>query len=329
MVSWRTARVLMVGCGATLLTLLILRNDPHALFLSLTQFSWRILIVIAFPFTLINLLDTLGWRFAFRRDVVPLSALFTARLAGEAVNLTTPTASVGGEAVKAWLIRRHVSMDVSAPSVIVAKTTITIAQGLLLVLGLVCATWALPPDSRLLRVMQWGLVMEVLAVGGFVGAQVSGVFGGGGRLLKRFGIIGRESGGLARLDTSLSDFYRREPGRLMLSIGFHFLGWLASALETWLILRLLGIPVSFVAVTVIEAFSTAVRFATFIVPGSLGALEGGHIAIFVALGLTATGALSFSLIRRIREAAWVGIGFIALLIIRPERAAAPPAAATG
>jgi uncharacterized protein (TIRG00374 family) len=313
----------MIVGGVALLAVLVMRNDPQALLDTLQRLSWRIAVVLVFPFPLVNMLDTLGWRFAFRRDRVPLRTLYFARLAGEAVNVTTPTASLGGEAVKAWLVRRHVSAETATSSVIVAKTTITIAQGLLLVVGIACAWWALPHDSAVLRGMQWLLLVEVLAVGIFVAAQVSGLFAGSGRLLKRFGMLAPESAGLTRLDDSLSAFYRGEPRRLALSIGFHFLGWLTNALETWVILALLGIDVSLVGALVIEAFSTAIRFATFMVPGSLGALEGGHVAIFVALGFTGTVGLSYSLVRRIREATWVGIGFIALVFLRARDTAVP------
>jgi uncharacterized protein (TIRG00374 family) len=323
-VHWRLARVLMLALGATLLAVLVWHNDPPALLASIRQMSWRLLIVVAFPFVLVNALDTLGWRFAFRRDRVPFSTLFSARLAGEAFNLTTPTANVGGEAVKAWLIRRHVSTAEGLTSVIVAKTTITAAQGLLLLVGLPCAWLLLPAGSPFLRIMAWLLVVEVLAVAGFVLFQMSGALAGGGRALGRFAAVARLAGALGRVDDSLAQFYRREPVRLALSIFFHFLGWLGSALETWLILSLLGIEVSLLTATVIEAFSTAVRFATFVVPASLGALEGGHVAIFAALGLGATAGMSFSLVRRIREATWIGVGFIALAAYR---GLAPPAAA--
>jgi uncharacterized protein (TIRG00374 family) len=328
-VRWRAARLLMIAGGATLLAVLVMRNDPQALLDTLARLSWRIVIVLVFPFPLVNVFDTLGWRFAFRRDGVPLRTLYFARLAGEAVNVTTPTASLGGEAVKAWLVRRHVSLEAATSSVIVAKTTITIAQGLLLVVGIVCAWWALPRDSAVLRGMQWLLLVEVLAVGIFLAAQVGGLFAGSGRLLKRFGLLAPESGGLTRLDDSLSAFYRGEPRRLGLSIGFHFLGWLTNALETWVILALLGLDVSFVGALVIEAFSTAIRFATFMVPGSLGALEGGHVAMFVALGFTGTVGLSYSLVRRIREATWVGVGFIALALLRSGDAAVAVPTAEG
>ena len=311
-VGWRVARVLMLALGATLLAVLVWRNDPATLLASIQQLSWRLLIVLAFPFVVVNALDTLGWRFAFRRDRVPFATLFSARLAGEAFNLTTPTASVGGEAVKAWLVRRHVSASEGFTSVIVAKTTITAAQGLLLLVGLPCAWLLLPHDSPLLHGMAWLLGLEVLAVAAFGLAQTRGVLGGGGRALGRVGFAGRLAGSLQRVDHSLAHFYRRQPVRLTLSVLFHFLGWLAGALEAWLILNLLGIEVSLLTATLIEAFSTSIRFATFMVPASLGALEGGHVAIFASLGLGATAGMSFSLVRRLREATWIGVGFVAL-----------------
>jgi len=52
------------------------------------------------------------------------------------------------------------------------------------------------------------------------------------------------------------------------------------------------------------------------VPASIGALEGGHVAIFTALGLGGTTGMAFSIVRRIREATWIGVGFVALSAYR-------------
>ena len=314
--TWRTMRAATVVLGIGLLAILVWRNDPAAILSAIRQLGWRLLIVLVFPFPVVHLLDTLGWRFAFRRDAVPYGALFSARLAGEAFNLTTPTASVGGEAVKAWLVRRHVSLAEALPSVIVAKTTITAAQGLLLLAGLPCAWLLLPADSPLLPVMLWLLVAEIVAVGLFVFAQVGGLLGRGGRALARLPIFRALAGGLGRLDTSLGEFYRRQPGRVALSVLFHFLGWVLGAFEVWIVMHLLGVEFGFAAALLVEAFSTAVRFATFMVPASIGALEGGHVAIFTALGFGGALGLSLSIVRRLREVTWIGIGFLLLAASR-------------
>jgi uncharacterized protein (TIRG00374 family) len=318
----RWIRLGLFVCGAALFVWLLAAIGPGAVVQAFSDLSWRLLIILVFPFGITTLLDTLGWRYAFRRDLVPFRALLGARLAGEAFNLTTPTASVGGEAVKAWLVRPWAPLAEGLPSVIVAKTTIVIGQALFVVVGLVAARTALASDSLVIHGMEWLLVVQVVAVGGFVVVQAGGALSGSTRWLERIGWLSdRRREPLAQINDELAHFYRREPRRLTLSIVFHFLAWLIGALEPWLILRWMGLPVSLAEAAAIEAFSTGIRFAAFLVPGYLGALEAGHMAIFVALGLGGPAGLSFTLIRRVREAAWTGLGFLALI---PLRAQAPP-----
>jgi uncharacterized protein (TIRG00374 family) len=299
-----------------LLAVLVANNDPAAIVGSIVQLSWRLAIVLCFPVALVMMFDTLGWQFAFLRAGVAFRTLLEARLAGEAFNLVTPTAALGGEAVKAWLLRGLVPLDASVSSVIVAKTTITIAQGLFLLLGVALAFASTPTRSPLLYGMLWLLAIEAVALAGFVVAQTRGMLTWGGRLVTRLGLDHGHSEALGRIDDVLARFYRTAPGRLALSIAFHLVAWLLGAVETWLILRFLGAPVSLTTATVIEAFGAAVRFATFLVPASLGALEGGFVVTFAALGLGSTTAIAFSLVRRMREALWVGLGLVVFALVR-------------
>jgi uncharacterized membrane protein YbhN (UPF0104 family) len=258
--------------------------------------------------------DTLGWRFAFRRDRVPLGVLFRARLAGEAVNMTTPTASLGGEPVKTWLIRGHVPLAESLPSVIIAKTTITIGQALFLLVGVLVAWQTLPDTSGVLRGMPWLLALECLAIGGFVATQCLGGVGGAGRLLHRLGVLGGDQGraALGRIDREFAEFYRREPRRFTYSVLWHFGGWAVGALEAYLILWALDRPVSLGTAVVVEAFDAGVAFAAFMIPARLGAQEAGDIAIFTALGLGAPIGLAFTVVRRLRQVVWAALGYLAL-----------------
>src|SRR5919201_1825499 len=116
-----------------------------------------------------------------------------ARMAGDALNVATALASVGGEAMKAWLIRRDVPYEESVPALVIAKTTATVAQALFLVLGIFVAFAVLPLDSTVVRTMLWLVVVEVLAVGGFVVVQVTGLVARGCRMLRWFGIDGATS----------------------------------------------------------------------------------------------------------------------------------------
>ena len=319
----RAARALLLMLGAVLFIALLVRAGPGPVVSLFAEMSWYLPLIVVFPYGVMTVLDTLGWRFAFQRDAVPFRSLLSARLAGEAFNMTTPTASVGGEAVKAWFIRPHVPLTESLPSVVIAKTTITVGQALYLVGGLSVAVAVLPRTSTLLQVMQWLLGLELLGVGGFVAVQVFGVLGAGGRMLQRFGLLAPNGGAQAmdQMDSALAHFYRKEPGRLALSITCHFLGWVLGALEASLILRALGTPVSLATAIVIDAFGSGIGFAAFLVPARLGAAEAGQVAVFMALGFGAPAGLTFALVQRLREAVWTGIGFLALTTLR---AAAPP-----
>jgi putative membrane protein len=319
-------RLVLLGLGLAFLAYLVLETGPGFLLASIQNLSWRLLVVVAFPFALVTTLDTLGWRFAFRRNSVPFPMLFSVRLAGEAFNLTTPTASVGGEPVKAYLLRPRVPLEEGLSSVIVAKTTIALAQGLFLLVGIALALTTLPLASKLLRGMAWLAAVEALALGGFVFAQQKRCFGGALRLLRRVGLSwgGEREAGAHRLDRALSVFYKYHRGRLVLSLLFHFGGWVLGSLEVYLILHFMGIPVSLTTALILEAFGAAIKAVAFLIPAGLGALEGGNMAIFAALGLGVGVGLSVTLVRRLRELAWVAAGLVALALVRAAPANANP-----
>src|SRR5262249_29270841 len=124
---------------------------------------------------------------------------------------------------------------------------------------------------------------------------------------------------LKGVEAASSNSYRREPRRFGLSVGWHLAGWMLGILESYLILRALGLPVSLGTATVIDSFGSGIGFAAFLVPARLGAQEAGDVAIFTALGFGAPTALAFSLVRRLREALWAAIGFLALFLLeRPS-----------
>jgi len=91
------------------------------------------------------------------------------------------------------------------------------------------------------------------------------------------------------------------------------------------ILHVLEIPVGVVTAIVIEAVGSGVRFASFLVPGSLGVLEGANTGVFDALRLGASAGLAFSLVRRARQGVWIGIGLIVLVVARMQAGGAPAA----
>ncbi|MFI5373856.1 MAG: lysylphosphatidylglycerol synthase domain-containing protein [Candidatus Rokuibacteriota bacterium] len=325
----RWLRPLLVLAGLAVVGYLVAQIGPAAIWSSFVTLGWRLPLVLAFPYALAGLVDTIAWRLLLPGPV-PLGLVFRARLAGEAINLATPTMAVGGEPVKAFLLRPHVPLLDGLVSVIADKTTIVVGQIVFLAGGLLAARAALPPSSRLLPIMTGLLAVEIVAIGGFALVQASGGLGGGGRVLGRIGArVGfggeRYLQGLGDLDRALAALYRQGRRRLVASALVHAVAWASGGLEIYIVLGLLGTPIPLGTALIIESFAGGVKFASFMVPASLGALEGGYVAFFEAFGLAATSGLSFVLVRRLREMAWAGVGFLALgvsdrarLLPRPE-----------
>jgi glycosyltransferase 2 family protein len=264
------------------------------------------------------LADTAGWRATLARGARPSwPRLFLTKCAGDAVNVLTALGALGGEATKAWLLRREIPYATTVPSLLVTKTSLVLAQALLLAVGIALAWSTGTGSATLVGAMGGLLLVEVIGIGGFVLVQVTGVLGRAGRL---FGWAG--GGGLhaaQQLDRSLRDFYRREWRSLLRSAALHFAGWMVGAVEAFLVLRSLGVPASLTTATVVEALGSGVRFATFFVPANLGTLEGANAAAFTAFGWTATAGLAFSLVRRARQGVWIAIGLVILVAMDGSR----------
>ena len=308
----RALPVVLAAAGTLGLVVFAYLSGAESLVSTLTRIMWWQFGLVCAVYGVGVIADTFGWRYALGRGQSPrFLRLLAAKCAGEAVNVVTALGSVGGEATKAWLLRRDVPYEASVPSLIVAKTSLVLAQALLIVVGILVAWTTGAGGPTLLLAMSALLVVEVIGVGGFLGVQLGGVVGRAGRALAWLGAD--RAGHAQRLDHALRRFYRREWRSFLLSAGFHFVGWLVGAVEAFLILAALGLPVSLVVATVIEALGSGVRFATFFVPASLGALEGANAGAFGALGWAASAGLAFSVVRRARQAVWIGLGFAILL----------------
>jgi hypothetical protein len=313
-------RIGLLGGGTLgLLALVYLLGNDSVGALLATVTGWQFLLICAVHGASV-VADTLGWRFTFTGARPSFHRLLAARCAGEAVNVLTALGSVGGEAVKAWLLRHEISYEASVPSLILAKTTLIVAQALLLVAGLLVAWITGVAGPALLAAMATLLLVEAVCIGGFILVQNAGLVGRAGGLLAWLGI--RSHHQAQRLDDALRRFYRRGWRSLLCSVGAHLGGWLLGALEGLVILKALGLPGSLATATVLEALGSGVRFATFFIPSRLGSLEGANAAAFTAFGWGASAGLAFTLVRRGRQVVWIGLGVAILVAMGATRSVA-------
>ena len=326
--SARGIKVILLLLGVVTVSGLVVHIGPERIYRTCVSLGAVGLVVMLVPSTAMYLLDCVGWQLTLGRHkaAVPFARLFMIRTAGELVNATTPAAYVGGEPLKASLLRTFsVPMADGLASVIVAKTTMTIAQILYILLGIGLSIWVLvlPASastdhlSGLTVIVSLGLLLFATAL--FTVIQRQGLFAVMFYAMAQCGIritaLEAKREKLLALDEAIVEFYTRNRASFFLSAGTFFGGWLVGALEAYVIVRYLGEPIDIVTALSIDALTTLIKGGTFFVPGSIGAQEAGTLILLRAYGYSDVTGMTFAILRRVRELIWIGIGALCLMFV--------------
>jgi len=295
-----TTQKVLLGLGTLSLCILVWRIDVNVVRAALLQVGWGLALVLGQE-AIAHLLNALGWRFAFPREdagAFALGELIRLRVAGDAINYLTPTATIGGEVARAAMLSDSRTIDVRATSVIVAKSTQTLAQAFFVTAGLalVATQWIslAPTTSVLPSAIGVGFSIAILAA-----------FRVWPRLAGLISMVWRRGFGARAVE-----FVRGHPGRVALSTLMFALGYAWGVFEAYWICRFLLIPVPIVTALAIEVLSITVDGILFMVPAKIGTQEGSKVAVFGALGLPATLGFAFGVVRHVRELVWASLGVL-------------------
>ncbi|GBD24767.1 hypothetical protein HRbin30_00080 [bacterium HR30] len=308
MIRWIERALWLIG--AALLVGLVVRFGWNDLAANLRLAGWGIVLVLGQEI-LAFAANTLGWRWAFPQSALAPSfaELLRARVAGDAFNYVTPTASIGGEFVRLQMLGPHVSRVPVVASLSVAKLAQTLGQVVFIVFGLaIVATQLALPDA-----IRWGAWTTAgaffCAVAGLVWWQRRGMFSALLRLGEQVGWAPSDEwrAHIGWLDAEIRALHRNGL-RFALSVSAFALGWALGVIEVYLVLWLLGVPPSWVLALAIEVFSATLDGLLFFVPAKLGTQEGGKVLIFTLLGLDPGKGLAAGVLRRFRELFWAGVG---------------------
>jgi putative membrane protein len=161
--------------------------------------------------------------------------------------------------------------------------------------------------SALLVAWSVAIVTGVLfaAVAAFVIFQHRGMLAGSAKLTRWLlpeQWLSAWVAGASAIDDAVVAAYRTG-GPILRANVLQLTGWVSRAGEIWLVMHALGQPLGVIEAFILESLSSGVRAATFMVPGSLGALEGSLVLLGALFGLPAETALAISLSKRVRELA--------------------------
>jgi putative membrane protein len=253
--------------------------------------------------------DALAWR-----ELLPASSrpgffgILRIRWIRESINSLLPVAGVGGDVAGARLAHKRGVPGPQAAASMVVDITLGAGTQLIFVLAgvaLLAARSNSDASAAVARASLIGVAVFAAAIAAFVFFQHNSMFALFVHLARRVAPekwLSVFAGHASAIDGAVMATYRRRPALFGAGV-LRLMGWAAGAGETWLVMYFLGRSFSVTDAFILESLSSGVRAAAFMVPGALGALEGGIVIFGALFGLPADMALAISLSKRVRELA--------------------------
>jgi putative membrane protein len=306
-------RLLLIA-GTILFFVLLYQIGVSKVWENLWLMGWGFIPVLGQEVVAIAL-NARGWWWSFPppRPAIDTATLLAARLAGDAINNLTPTATVGGEVVRVRMLEGRVDATNAWASIAISRISHSAAQVLFMVFGMALVLGDAPLPHGVRRGLYVFLVLLAIGVSLAVLLQRRGMFVTLASVARRVGLRlpSRFLTNLANLDSEVVRFYR-QPAAFAASTSCFFFGWVMGVVEVWLILHFLGIEGGWKTAITIEVLAQALDAALFFVPARAGTQEGGIVLIFTFLGLPPATGLALAIIRRLRQLSWASVGLVVL-----------------
>lgn len=288
---------------------------------------------ILLPYLALHVLETIAWFMLFPGSTMPVSffKLLKIQLIAETVSMTLPAGVAVGEPLRPFLCLRFMGIPLPSgvASVAVRKLMLGVGQGIYTVFCAVMGFSFL--QSASVKMLGFGGLGYIMIVTGIVlflifllllllllnGKAVQTLHA---LLMKvpfkrvKTWLFAKESGFLDT-DVELKNFSGPFSSRLAPIMLIYVFAWFMLAIESYIILNLMGAKISFFEVLAIDASLTMLRVLFFFIPSGLGVQDLGYIAFFQVLGIhdyLAFGG-AFVLLRRFKEVIWYAVGYAVMI----------------
>jgi putative membrane protein len=302
MPSAKQATLIIWCLGVSLLIGLTLWYGAGHVGQAMVNAGWAAVVVVLVRVVAVAMAGV-GWWLLFAPGQRPsIWTCMTLRFVREGANALLPLAQIGGDFIGArCLALRGVRGSLAAASVIVDVLMQAVSQLVFAIIGLMLLIET-GGNELVVWPLAVGIAVALPALGGFLLAQGEV----GQRLIKKLLSLAAGDrnwlvfGAVDDLFAQLDAFYAYHRG-LIRSVTWHLAGWFVGAIEVWIMLNAMGYQLDFGDAVIIESLMHAVRGAAFVVPGALGAQEGGLILLCGIYGIPPEAALALSLVKRIPD----------------------------
>lgn len=285
---------------------------------NIKKITWQNFLILMVLRLLYWILRTINWKVIFDQYETSNSLfhMFYARMCSHAVNQLTPSAQVGGEAARIYIVNCS-SKRISLASVIVDKTIEFLTVIIFTIIGVVIAITRIPMPGKI-KTLFIGFTAAALLLFLFVlSKQKKGLFKWFIELMAKmkikFKFLEKNREKIKETDEHISDFYRNHRKAFLGVFLLYSLLIMLWVTEIHLTLIFIGATnISFLDSFLITVLGN-LAFLFPLIPGSLGIYEATYVALFALLGKGTALGFTLVLIRRVIALIWAGIGLIGML----------------
>lgn len=253
---------------------------------------------------------------------LPFWHLLKVNISGFGLKAATPLGFLGGDPYKILELKRFFGMEKATSSILLYTMSHVTAHCLFWSLSIVAAALWLPMPlswsiSLLVTFIIFLFVLFLLWRGYRRGLTVR-FFDGLSKVpfLKRWALpfCEKHSVGLANIDKQVTYLYNSRTKAFITTITLELIARIANCLEVYVILRSANVDISLIQSVTIYAFMSLFTNIFFFSPMQIGTREGGFFMAFTALKLSGGLGIYVSLITRLRELIWIGIGILLMKV---------------
>lgn len=258
---------------------------------------------------LIMSIHTLRWKMIIKSSgyKVPFFKLLQYKIAGSGISFLTPGAKVGGEPVRAILLKNHnIKFHKGLSTVITDKIVELSVQGVLFVAAAMLAvfTMAMPSNMNIIIII-FSVVSIYLIV--YVYYQI---FNDNNLFLKWFRKLGlnkikkleKSEKKIIEFEKIIVKFHKEDSKDFYYSVFLTLITWFLMFGEYYFAAQMLGFDLTIKQIFIIISAMGAAYLIP--IPMALGVFEAGEMTIFKMLKLSATAGVSLAIIIRARDLIW-------------------------
>ena len=303
--------------GAIVLVYLIRTVGVEPIVSALTRVGFGFFFVVAAN-GVRHVLRTIAMRLSVAPEHRRFSFLqaFAARLGGESMSFLTFAGPLLGEATKVALLRKRVPLVHGVPALVVDNLLYNLSVVLVIFGGAVLMLFAYPVPTVAREML---IIIAAVAFLGLIAAAMAtrkrvtlltNVIDRLGRRGFRPKFLRSRRHHIYRIELTVYGFYKRRRAAFFSMIALDLTSHVASVLEVYITLKMLGFTPRLGAAYIIESLTKVINFAFAFVPGTIGVYETGNGIILRTLGYTTAIGVALAIVRKAAIIFWTVIGVL-------------------